>query len=147
MFKHILVPIDGSGLSLKAADLAIEQARLSEAKLTLLHVARKFPVPEALRRYLDQEHLTGEAILDIDEATHKLIKDVRRKANASGIAKVDTIFREGRPSRTIVEYAEHHRVDAIFMGCRGLTEVEGALLGSVSHKVASLAPCTVVIVR
>jgi len=147
VFKHILVPIDGSGHSLKAADLAIEHARASGAKLTLLHVARKFPIPEALKRYLDQEHLTGEAVLDIDEATHKVIKDVRRKAAKTGIADIETVFREGRPSRTIVDHAEHHRVDAIYMGSRGLTEIEGALLGSVSYKVASLAPCTVVVVR
>ena len=58
-----------------------------------------------------------------------------------------TIFREGKPARSIVEYARGASIDAIVMGSRGLSEFESALLGSVSHKVASLAGCTVMIVK
>ena len=44
-------------------------------------------------------------------------------------------------------YAKSARIDTIVMGSRGLSELESALLGSVSHKVASLADCTVMIVK
>jgi nucleotide-binding universal stress UspA family protein len=64
-------------------------------------------------------------------------------AEARGIKRIKTIFREGKPARTIVAYAKSARIDAIIMGSRGLSEFESALLGSVSHKVASLADCEI----
>ena len=147
MFKRLLVPIDGSRLALKAAELAIGLAKQFDAELTLLHVTRKFVMPDALKEYLKTEHLTGEPVYDIDDATRKVIENVRDQSMKEGIKRVTTEFKEGKPSRTIVEYARHHGIDAVVMGSRGLTDIEGALLGSVSHKVASLAPCTVIIVK
>ncbi|HET8727998.1 MAG TPA: universal stress protein [Alphaproteobacteria bacterium] len=147
MFNHILAPIDGSGHAIKAAEMATQMALTYGAKLTLLHVARRFAVPEKLREYLKTEQLSSEDLYDIDEATHKMIGDIRSSAEDRGLKAVKTVFKEGKPSRTIVGYAERHDVDAIIMGSRGLTDIEGALLGSVSHKVASLAACTVIIVK
>ncbi len=147
MFSHILVPIDGSAHALKAAAMSIDMANAYDARITFLHVTRKFDVPEALRRYIDEEQITGEQLYAIDEATKKMIQDVKRDARERGVTKVDTRVVEGKPSRTIVEFAKKEKCDAIVMGSRGLTDIGAALLGSVSHKVASLAPCTVVIVR
>ena len=147
MFERLLVPIDGSRLALKASELAIGFAKQFDAELTLLHVARKFVVPDALKEFMTTEHLQGEPIYDIDDATKRVIEKVRDRSVKEGIRRVTTEFKEGRPSRSIVEYAKYHKMDAIVMGSRGLTDIEGALLGSVSHKVASLAPCTVIIVK
>lgn len=147
MFKHIVVAIDGSDLSMKAADLAIGQAKAFGSRLTLMHVARKFPIPDALRDYIKAEHLGSDDFYDIDDAVRRVLDDVRDRAREAGIAKVETLFREGKPSRTLVDYAKHVKADCIVMGSRGVTEIEGLLLGSVAHKVASLAPCTVIIVR
>lgn len=147
MFKHILVPIDGSGHALKAAEMAIELARLYGARLTLLHVTRKLEIPERLREYLKDEHLTGEPIYALDGATEKVIGEVKQDAERKGVHGVRTVFKEGKPARSIVEFADREHVDAIVMGSRGLTDIEGALLGSVSHKVSSLASCTVIVVK
>ena len=54
---------------------------------------------------------------------------------------------EGDPARVIAEHAGLHKVDLIVMGRRGLGGLEGLLLGSVSHKVAQLAPCACLTVR
>lgn len=147
MFKHILVPVDGSTLSWRASEMASQLAADYGARMTVLNVARKFKVPDRLKQYLDAEHLTGEPILAIDDATERLIQDIVKEARTKGVKRVEAKFKEGHPSRTIVTYAKEHDCDAIIMGSRGLTEIEGALLGSVSHKVASLAHCTVIIVR
>jgi nucleotide-binding universal stress UspA family protein len=147
MFKHILVAIDGSDLSMKAADLAIGQARLSGAKVTFIHVARKFPIPDALKDYIQAEHLGSDDFYDIDDAVRQVLDGIRDRAKEAGVARVETVFREGKPSRTLVDYARNVKADCIVMGCRGITEIEGMLLGSVAHKVASLAPCTVILAR
>jgi nucleotide-binding universal stress UspA family protein len=147
MFKRILAPIDGSAHSMKAAEMAIELSRTYDTDLTLLHVTRKLELPDALKDYIKSEHLTRQDLLAIDEATKRVIADIRMNAEARGIKRIKTIFREGKPARTIVAYAKSARIDAIVMGSRGLSELESALLGSVSHKVASLADCTVMIVK
>ena len=147
MFKRILVPIDGSEHSTKAAEKAIELARTFKAELILLHVARKFDLPDQLKDYIKAEHLTAHDMLAIDEATKRVIADVKASAESRGIKKIKTVFREGKPARSIVDYAEKAQIDAIVMGSRVLSELESVLLGSVSHKVATLAHCSVMIVK
>ena len=147
MFKHLLVAIDGSQHALNAAERAVELARRFDATLTLIHVARRFHIPESVKAYLRDEHLHGEPLYDIDAATRKVIDDVRREAEDAGLQSIQTVFKEGRPARTIADYAASHQVDAIVLGSRGLADPEAFLLGSVSHKVANLATCTVIIVR
>ena len=147
MFKRILVAIDGSAHSMKAAETGIQLARTYDTDLTFLHVTTKLNLPDQLRDYLKGEQLAGQDLLAIDDATRRVVADISAKAEAEGVRKVKTIFREGKPARTIVAYAKSARIDTIVMGSRGLSELESALLGSVSHKVASLADCTVMIVK
>jgi nucleotide-binding universal stress UspA family protein len=147
MFKRILVAIDGSAHSMKAAETAIELARTYDTDLTFLHVTTKLNLPDQLRDYLRGEQLAGQDLLAIDDATRRVVADISARAETEGVRKVKTIFREGKPARSIVAYAKSARIDTIVMGSRGLSELESALLGSVSHKVASLADCTVMIVK
>ena len=147
MFSRILVPFDGSAHSMKAVETAIELARTFDSDLTFLHVTTKLNLPDQLKDYIRGEQLAGHDLLAIDEATKRIIADISVRAEAEGVKKVHTIFREGKPARTIVAYARSAGIEAIVMGSRGLSELESALLGSVSHKVASLADCTVMIVK
>jgi nucleotide-binding universal stress UspA family protein len=147
MFKQILVPLDGSSHAAKAAEMAIELCRTYGAELTLLHVTPRLELPEQLKGYMKAEHLSSQDLLAVDEAAKRVIEDIRQSAAARGIGNVKIIYREGKPARSIVAYAEGAEIDVIVMGSRGLSEFESLLLGSVSHKVASLAKCTVVIAR
>ena len=148
MFKHIVVAIDGSDLSMKAADLAIGQAKAFGSRLTFMHVARKFPIPEALRDYIKAEHLGSDDFYDIDDAVRQVL-DERQRPGARGrdrqgrdpVPRGQAVAHPGRLRQA------RRRPNCIVMGSRGVTEIEGLLLGSVAHKVASLAPCTVIIVR
>jgi nucleotide-binding universal stress UspA family protein len=147
MFKRILVPLDGSMHSVGAAEIAIELCRTYGTDLTLLHVTPKLDLPDNLKGYMKAEQLTRQDLLAVNNAAKRVIADVKSKAEARGIKKVKVIYREGKPARSIVAYAAIARIDAIIMGSRGLSEFESMLLGSVSHKVASLAKCTVMIVK
>ena len=54
----------------------------------------------------------------------------------------DTSFAPDDPSRAIVAFAKRDGTDLIVMGSRVHGDIEGVLLGGVSHKVSSLAKCT-----
>ncbi len=58
-----------------------------------------------------------------------------------------TEVKVGNPARTIVAFAARSGADLIVMGGRGHGDIEGFLLGSVSHKVSNLAECTCMTVK
>jgi nucleotide-binding universal stress UspA family protein len=64
-----------------------------------------------------------------------------------GVKRIRTEVKVGPPARTIVEFADKEKVNAVVMGSRGHGDLESLLLGSVSHKVASLSKVTCVTVR
>ncbi len=148
LFKKILVALDGSEHALKAAKVACEMAAKTEgAAIYLLTVTRQYKVTPQLKQYLMAENLMGEPKYVLDEMTESILLEAKKIAKEAGIKDVKTQVKEGKPARTIVDFANNNNMDLIVMGSRGIGEVESFLLGSVSHKVAALAKCTCVIVR
>jgi nucleotide-binding universal stress UspA family protein len=147
MFKNILCAVDGSDHALRAAKTAAELAAKFGAKLTILTVAKKIKLSPEVKRYMQLEHLSGEPQYILDDYTENVIDQARAAARHDGVPEIKTEVREGHPARTIIEFAEKHDFDTIVLGSRGLGDMESTLLGSVSHKVATLAHCTVITVR
>ena len=56
----------------------------------------------------------------------------------------DTLVKQGSPAEVIIEEAKRLEVDAVVMGSRGLSDLKGLLVGSVSHKVTHVAHCMVI---
>lgn len=142
--KHILVPIDGSPHSRRAIDYAADMAGKYSARLSLLHVitnVAKSRVPQELRDYagLDQVEISERDML-LGIAT-KLMDSARDRVRELGITDVHGSIETGNPSKAIVRYCDDHDVDLIVMGRRGLGDLGGLMLGSVSHKVGHLADC------
>jgi len=147
MFKNILCPVDGSQHALRAAKTACELAQASGGALTLITVTKPFKVSPKAREYLERESLLGEATYIVAPMTERVMDEARKCATDAGVKSVNTVVREGHPARKIIEYADLKKIDAIVLGSRGRGDVESTLLGSVAHKVASLAPCTVILVK
>lgn len=63
-----------------------------------------------------------------------------------GAANVKTIVKSGQPARVIVSVAQETDAGVIVIGSRGLGDLQGFLLGSVSHKVTSLSEVPVLVV-
>jgi nucleotide-binding universal stress UspA family protein len=137
MFKHVLVALDESAYSQAALPTAIEVAKKFGADLFVVHVA---------------EHDRGRAaVYSIEspaEAT-KLVAYAVKTAREAGIAAKGEVFdvAAGHVAKTIIETAGANEVDLIVMGSRGLSDVQGLLLGSVTHKVIQLAQIAVLIAR
>lgn len=147
MYKRILVGLDGSAQSLKATEKAVDLANRYGAELHLLTVTRPYKVSPRLRQYLEAENLLGEPKYVMDDMTNAIVSEAKDIATRAGVKSITTRVREGKPSRSIVEYANNIKADLIVLGSRGIGEVESALLGSVSQKVVLLANCTVMVVR
>lgn len=147
MYEKILICVDGSENARRAAEAGAATAVKFGAELHLLTVTRPYKVSPQLTRFLQAENLMGEPKYVLDQMTKDILAEARKLAEAAGVEKLKTHVLEGKPARAIVDFAKDKRFDAIFIGSRGVGEVEASLLGSVSHKVSSLAHCTVVVVR
>ena len=138
MITKILVAFDGSESAERAFHWALEVAKPFHAGITILAVARPSEPPTAVET---------EALLEsAQEHFEKDFKRMLADAQTNGI-KIETTVVVGHPAEQVVHYATEKRIDLIVMGHRGRSVLERWLLGSVSKRVLSYAPCTVTIVR
>jgi nucleotide-binding universal stress UspA family protein len=137
MFRHVLLALDESAYSQTALPTAIEMAKKFGADLFVLHAA---------------EHDRGRAVVysmeSPAEAT-KLVVDAVKTAREAGVVAKGEVFdvAAGHVAKAIIETAAAKEVDLIVMGSRGLSDVQGLLLGSVTHKVIQLAQVAVLVAR
>lgn len=146
MSKIVLVPVDGSQHSKKALELATELCNGFEGELSLLHVVQSLPQDRtlALGGAAITVHDTGAAL---ERIGGQLMDAARQLAAEHGCPVAGTKLVAGDPAMQIVARAKEIEADMIVMGSRGLSDLTGLLVGSVSHKVIHLAPCTCVSVR
>lgn len=142
----ILAPIDGSAHSRKALEFACRFARMYDAQLIVMHVIHEAPGSDTW--VLGGAAVTVEASQEnLDKAAADLIGAAQQLAAEADCDDVETIVRGGNPAQQILHYAKKRPVDIIVMGSRGLSDLKGLLLGSVSHRVTNLAECTCITVR
>jgi nucleotide-binding universal stress UspA family protein len=140
---RILLAVDGSDNSYEAVRALKYFGRAEE--LILLHVldvpkpAYPMMVPEVAHELYgavqQAMRVDGEGLLDRIVSLLPL-----------NVGQVTRCLETGSPSEMIVSFAEQHKADLILMGARGLGPVKERLLGSVSHRVLTLAPCATLIV-
>ena len=151
MSKKFLVAVDGSDHSWKALDLATELARVADAELIILHVVPYEPMPEGLKQFAKIEGMSideGEARFHMSRMFgDRIVNEAEERARDNGLDRVTTLVAEGNAAHEIVEVAKTKDTEMVFVGSRGLGKVSGMLMGSVSHKVMHLAPCTCVAVK
>jgi nucleotide-binding universal stress UspA family protein len=145
MFERILVPVDGSERALSALALAVDLQKKCESELMLLCVYRHYSLLEGSMSMVRPEN-PGNLDDSMREYATNVAESAKRFAVEHGSTRVRAFVKSGPPARTIVKFAREKDIDLIVLGCRGLGDVEGYLLGSVSHKVTSLSPCPTLVV-
>jgi len=144
MYDSILVPIDGSEHALEAFKVA-KQLASSGADIHLVNVPELPPATDELGRWVEASNLNVHRT-DAEEEAYKLLERTRDSIDQSGV-EVHTNVHWGPPANAIVAEAERLGVDAIVMGSRGISDLKGLVVGSVSHRVMHSAPCRVILVR
>lgn len=138
-YNRILLPVDGSEHSMHAVANAVE---LSCATSEIIVATVLPPIPNVIggdaRKEAEDAVKTDAALL-----TQPVIETLRK----SNIACQDKIVLHTSTAEGIIETAEDMKCDLIIMGSRGRSEIEGLLLGSVTHKVLTLAKIPVLVVR
>lgn len=148
MISQILVAVDGSAHADRAVDFAAEMATKFDADLTILNVVPYVSsVPLALGSYAELEGLYAESRDVLEEAGDEIVNAAAERARRAGAKDVETRVEFGSPSGAVCEVADAIGADVVVMGRRGLGDFGGLLLGSVTHKVAHSAECTVVTVK
>lgn len=137
MYK-ILVPVDGSEESEKAISQAIHLAQLDKGQLVFFYVVN-------IQQAAISIHLCQEIIDSLTGEGNRLLEEIKEKL-PEGI-NCETVLDVGIPYEKIVDYAKDNNIDLIVMGSRGLSLVEGILMGSVSRNVLEQAPCSVLIAK
>ena len=146
--KKILVPLDGSDHAFKALDIALHLADPKGAEITLLHVTPTREIPAGLRRFAEVEHIENGAEWLYDKALgERMLAAASEQADGRTPRKLSVTVHSGDPATGICKVAEELGVDAVVLGSRGLSEIGGLVMGSVSRKVSNASPCTVITVR
>ncbi|SMC90327.1 universal stress protein [Papillibacter cinnamivorans] len=141
MFKKIMVATDGSEYSRHALTQAVEIASCTGGEIKLVFVIDPMPYTWPLAGspiYM----LTDEQIHDIGK---KILDGTLRGIDLKQIPVTKKIL-AGNPSAKILEECGEN-TDLVVMGTRGHGAFSGALIGSVTHRVAGGAKCPVLIVK
>ena len=138
---HIIVAVDGSEESDRAVDWAARLAQCDDVPLTVVHVMSRSAsdrVPKDLEEYARIEHVQVTERDLLRRAADKIVDRAATRAQEAGAPKVDTTVLTGEPARMITAVARDLGANLVVMGCRGLSNVPGMMLGSVSHRMLHL---------
>lgn len=141
MYKHILVPLDGSALAEEALPDAVLLAESFQGELTLLKVLVPLPDDKLRSRIGLNAAIETTTFLILG-----YLEDVAVCIRNHGVpVQVATV--EGRPHEGIVQYVEANNVDLIVMCTRGYSGLKRWLFGSVADRVAGITSVPVLLVR
>ena len=145
MFKHILIPTDGSPLSKKAVRAGVAFAKELGAKVTVYHALEVVPP------YSEGGFVPPSALEPFEAAARKqaqkYLDEAARIARAAGVPCESQISRPVTVYKGIVDTAKKKKCDVIFIASHGRGELVSLVLGSVTVKVLAHSKIPVVVFR
>ncbi|MFZ5633076.1 MAG: universal stress protein [Bacillota bacterium] len=147
MFKKILVPVDGSDLSVLTIKTAAKMAECFGSEIMLFHVMQ---LPSPMEIFETYSGKMGEIYYQIKERVEKfgerVLKNAVKECSAFKVNyKEKAVW--GEPASEIIQEALLGKYDLVVIGSRGLDDIEDWLLGSVSQRVVRRSKCPVMVVR
>jgi nucleotide-binding universal stress UspA family protein len=144
MPTSIVVGLDGSDASTRAADCAAEEAGRHELRLILACVVPWSPygftpAEENERRHIDREN-------EIRQARERVLDPIRDRVAAAGAADIDEVVRHGHPAETLVALAHEHNASRIVVGRTGQSRVRTLLFGSTPSHLIQISDLPVLVV-
>lgn len=143
IYQRILVPVDGSPTSNAALDEAIRLAKLTGARIRLVHVLDDIPFSIGFETYV------GDVMGLLTDAGSEVLTEAKARAEASGVA-ADTFITElfgERVCDVVADQARIWKADLIVIGTHGRRGARRMVLGSDAEQVARTAPVPVLLIR
>jgi len=135
MYKHILIPIDGSPTADKAIEAGIEFARGAKAKVTLFTAVPECRLPD------DAEVLASRAVSLWDherisrDKAQAILRPAAERFRAAGVECATAYAECNRPHEAIIDAARAHCCDLILMSSHGRRGLSELWYGSETHAV------------
>ncbi|MCC8967773.1 universal stress protein [Bradyrhizobium sp. Pear76] len=140
MYRHILIPTDGSELAEHGVRQGLALAKSLGAKVSVIFVIE--PFSEIGGRY--RELLTKFAEIRKEEATSALDR-AAQAAKEAGVSCEATQVESGQPHQAIIAAAADKGCDLIAMSSHGRSGLSMLLVGSVTNKVLTQAKTPVLV--
>lgn len=138
-FKKILLPVDGSISSKLAKRKAAAIAKAMDAELILTYITGPIPA-----------FITGKPREEAEKAQKEeadiILGPFRSFLNEESVRHIEVVRHGLNIGNEICELAREEGCDLIVMGSRGLSDLEGLVMGSVTHRVLSLCGIPVLVV-
>lgn len=169
MFQNIVVATDGSDNAKRATEIGAELATACGARLTIVHVAPSYVSLEDVEKTKDLPQEAKDEIKRMRDAMggfemsayapvpapqsaieflgNAVLDRADNIARESGMTNTSRVLTYGNAAEKIVAEAEKAIADLVVIGTRGLSDLRGLVMGSVSHKVIQLAKCPCVSVK
>ncbi|HJW56097.1 MAG TPA: universal stress protein [Burkholderiaceae bacterium] len=145
MFTTILVPTDGSPLSDKAVNVALEFAKGAGAKIVGISVAESYPIsPLSETPYTsDAEHFD----IKMRELAQKHVQKIADAAKEMDVPCETIVTQANSPYQEIINAAKSFHCDAIFMASHGRKGLSKLFVGSETQKVLAHSDLPIMIIR
>jgi nucleotide-binding universal stress UspA family protein len=147
MFKHILIPTDGSRTAAKAIKAGMQIAKEMGAKVTGFYAQEPLPLHVHGEGYVLDKELAAEFESRSAEYAKRCVDEVADAAKAAGVPFEGVIAKSQSPHKAIVDAAKKHKCDAIFIASHGHKGLTGLVLGSVTQKVLVNSDIPVLVFR
>ena len=148
MFKHILIPTDGSKLSAKAIRIAVRLARDTGAKVTGAYVIAPFYPPTYGEGVVFGAAIPAKRYKALTEReARKALAAVEIEARTSGVAYGSAMLTAPNPWEGIIRAAKAKKCDLVVMASHGRRGLAGLLLGSETTKVLTHSKIPVLVCR
>lgn len=144
MFKHILVPVDGSTTAQLAVEKAIGLAKAFGSRVTTIFVIDPYPFTGV---GTDFSYGQAEYLSAATAEANAAIKVAKAQFEAAGIAVESSVVEAHAAWRGVVQAAESVDADLIVMGSHGRSGLEKLVLGSVTQAVLSHTHLPLLVVR
>lgn len=143
MYQRILVPVDGSPTSSQGLDEAVKLAKLTGARVRLIHVINELAITTGFEIY------TADVVELLKQTGSQILAEAEARVDAAGVDVVTQLFENfgGRVCDIVADDARGWQADLIVLGSHGRRGVGRMLIGSDAEQIVRSAPVPVLLVR
>ena len=141
--KKVMLAVDGSEGTARAATVAFELAELTGSSLHIVHVIPKPSVQQIARMSGSDEN----SLMDKYRENGMLLLEGYQKASEEFNLNIVLSLEEGLPSDRLAAYSRDNDIDIIVIGSKGISDIRTSVIGSATERVIRGANCPVLVVK